>query len=155
MWHEGKRIAYLEHVPLHPLGLLYVIQPPLRPEHVGILPKRILVPVQHPPVHGEADTAREAHPVQLRALGGHDPRDVQAHGGPHAHRLFEARLEVGQVLALVPRQVALHRDRAVLDGPGHLGIEFLVDALVREDVPEEGLHGGGGRVGAGEAAKGG
>lgn len=80
--------------------------------------------MQHPTVDRKGDAPGEALAVQLRALGGHEPGDVQSHGGPHAHRLLETSLKVGQVLALSPREVPLRRDRAVLHGFGHLGLEL-------------------------------
>jgi hypothetical protein len=89
--------------------------------------------------------------IQLSPFGRDKPGDVEPHGGTHAHGLLEAGLQVGQVLGLVPREVAVGRDGAGADGIFELVHDGLVDALVVEDVPEEGLHGRGGRVGAGEA----
>lgn len=147
----ANRQTYLEHVSLHPLRPLLVLEPALGAEVVGVVAKDLPIAVQDPAVARDGRAAGEEVAVELGALGRDQAGDVEPDGRAHAHGLLEARLQVVQLLRLVPVQVALGRDGALPHGLFDLVHDGLVDWLRVEDVPEEGLHGGGGRVGTGEA----
>lgn len=133
--------THLEHVALHALGALLVLEPALGAEVVGILAKDIPVAMQYPAVASDPGAAGQGVAVELGALGRDEARDVEADGGTHAHRLLETGLQVRQALRLAPRQVARGGDDARRDCLLDLAQHVLVDAGRVEDVPEEGLHG--------------
>ena len=97
--------AKLEHVALHVLRIAF--QPPFRSEHFRIGAEDLLTPVQNPSINSDCGASWEFLPAYLGSLGWHQTGDVQSHCRPNAHSFFEARLEVGQCLCLVPlREVA-------------------------------------------------
>jgi len=148
---RNRNWPYLEHVSLHPPRTLFVFCPPLGPEQICVLPKHGLIAMKDPAVDGNARAAGEEMAIQFDTLRGHVTSNVDAHGRPDPHGFLEAGLEVGEALALGPRDVTSRRDRARFDG----GIDFLhqllVDPAICQDMPEERLHGGSCRVGPGEA----
>lgn len=148
---ERAKRTYLEHIPLHPSTPLLILQPPLRSEIISVLSKSLLVAVQNPAIDREARAAGEEVPVQLGALGRDQPADIETHGGADAHGLLETGLEIGEFLGLGPGDVAVGGDHAVLDGVLDLSDEVLVHGAGVEDLPEERLHCGSGRIGAGKA----
>ena len=79
-------------------------------------------------------------PLQLGALGRDQPGDVEPDRGPDAHGLLQTGLEVGQVLGLVPRDVAVYGNRSFPCGLLDLAQDALVDGGRVEHMPEEGLH---------------
>lgn len=132
--------THLKHIPLHPPRLFFVLQPPLGPPLIRILPKRRLITMQHPSVGSNARASGEEMTIQLCAFWRYKPCDVQSDSGTDAHGFFETGLQVRQVLGLVPGKVTRGGDDTRRNGGLDLGKDRSVGGGRGEDVVEEGLH---------------
>lgn len=143
-----KKNTYRQQTPLHVLVFLLVLaHPPVGIPLVGVVAKRLLVTVHHPPVHADDGALGKKTSTYGRAARGHDPLEVEAEGRVDATGLVDAGGQVRQVATLFPRddvaQVA-----AVLGGV-ELGAQLIHGSRVAEKVVEHGAQEDGGRVGAG------
>lgn len=108
--------------------------------------------MQHP--GGAADDGAAGHEVarDVGSLRGHDALHGQAGRRVHAEGLFHARVEVGELLALVPRHQA--RRAVGKDAPAPRVVELGAQAGqcrgVAEEVVEDGAQADGCRLGAGK-----
>jgi hypothetical protein len=116
----------LQHRPVHRLYPRLILRPPhlppLRPVHIDILPKNILVPMQHPRRTPHDRAPRNLPAGNLNAPLGNNPLHRQPRRGMQPKRLLDAHIQVRQHrLAFVPRHQArlvvgeLARARGVVD----------------------------------------
>jgi hypothetical protein len=92
---DQRRATYLKHVSVHDPGPLFILQPSLRSEIIGVLAERLAVTVQHPAVDCDSRTGREEVAIELSAIFRGEASNVQSNGRSHTHRLAETCLEIG------------------------------------------------------------
>lgn len=131
--------AKRDQISLHRLFQIGIrFQPPFWPEHGRILPERLRSSMNDVWRHGNVYSCRYEPTRKDSATRWHHTRQHPRHRRMQPQSLFEARLKVFQVGSLSVRDREL--ESALIDGKFELVHNFAVDALVADDISQDGPH---------------